>query len=91
MRVSKQIEIVLKAEFSPLRLSVINESHLHAGHAGDDGSGESHFRVEIVSGAFTGKTRLERHRMVQEALKDLQKSQIHALSIQAKTPDEDNS
>ena len=58
----------LAAAFAPARLEVINESHLHAGHRNSPGTGESHFRVLIVSEAFAGKSRLARHRLVNEVL-----------------------
>lgn len=80
---------ILGEALSPLRLEIHNDSHLHAGHAGDDGSGESHFRIIVVSPLFRGKTRVERHRMVFEAIpKEIQS--IHALSIQALSPEEIN-
>ncbi len=73
----------------PLVLDVVNESAHHAGHAGDDGSGESHFRVAIVSSAFAGKSRVERQRMVYALLADeLGSGALHALSVSAVTPDE---
>jgi len=73
----------------PSVLEIINDSKRHAGHAGDDGSGESHFNVLIVSLAFSGKTRVERQRMVYDLLADeMGKGSLHALSIKAITPDE---
>ena len=66
----------------------MNDSNRHAGHMGDDGSGESHFRVTVVSGVFTGKNRVERQRMVYDLLSDEMEGGIHALSIKALTPDE---
>lgn len=70
--------------FQPERLDVINESHLHAGHQGGavDGSGETHFRVRIVSAAFAGKMRLARHRAVNDALADELANGVHALAIE---------
>lgn len=77
----------LSAAFQPEQLDIVDESHLHAGHAGArDGGG--HFVVNIVSGAFEGKTPIARHRMVYDALGDTMKTEIHALSIKAKTPAE---
>jgi BolA family transcriptional regulator, general stress-responsive regulator len=67
---------------------VTNDSDRHRGHAGHDGSGESHFTVEIESPAFTGKSRLERQRAVNAALGDLLRERIHALAIRAKAPSE---
>ena len=76
----------LSQAFRPQTLDVIDESHLHAGHAGSHPDGESHFRVKIVSEAFAGKSRLDTHRMVNEALADELKSRVHALAIQASAP-----
>ena len=75
----------LIAEFRPLELSVEDESHLHAGHAGAAG-GASHFRIRIVAEAFRGKLPVARHRMIYAALGDLMKSEIHALAIDASPP-----
>ena len=72
----------------PLALKVVNESGHHAGHMGDDGSGESHFRVLVVSDVFTGKSRVERQRMVYDLLQYEMSNGIHALSVKAVTPDE---
>ena len=83
-----EIETRLTAALSPTRLNVINDSGNHAGHTGDDGTGESHFTVEIVSAAFTGVARLERQRMVNRALGDLPGQKVHALAIKAKAPGE---
>ncbi|HNH36699.1 MAG TPA: BolA family protein [Rhodocyclaceae bacterium] len=75
------------AALAPLRLEIVDESHLHAGHAGArDGGG--HFRVAIVAEGFRGQPTMRRHRMVYDALGPLMKREIHALSIIAKAPDE---
>lgn len=74
----------LEAALKPESLEVINESHLHAGHAGSPGTGESHFRVKITSAVFAGKSRLAMHQAVNKALKDELNGSIHALSIEAK-------
>ena len=76
----------LTRAFQPQLLEVIDESHLHAGHAGSHPDGESHFRVKIVSQAFAGKSRVDTHRMVNAALADELKSRVHALAIQASAP-----
>lgn len=76
----------LTRAFQPQSLDVIDESHLHAGHAGSHPDGESHFRVKIVSDAFAGKSRVDAHRMVNAALADEFKSRLHALAIQASAP-----
>jgi len=86
--VAQEIERLLEAALAPTRLAVINDSARHHGHAGDDGSGESHFTVEIESAAFAGKSRLERQRMVNRALGDLPGQRVHALAIKARAPGE---
>jgi BolA protein len=78
----------LEAAFAPQRLTVIDESHQHEGHGGWRQGGETHFRVDIVSEAFVGKTRLERHRLVNAALAEELAQRVHALAIAAKAPDE---
>ncbi|WP_226699048.1 BolA family protein [Qipengyuania gaetbuli] len=84
--VQQEMERLLTAAFAPTRLEVINDSAKHHGHAGDDGSGESHFTVVIEAPAFAGKSRLERQRMVNRALGDIPGERVHALSIQASAP-----
>ena len=78
----------LREALAPTRLEVINDSDKHRGHAGHDGSGESHFTVHIESPAFAGKSRLERQRAVNAALGDLMRERIHALAIRATAPGE---
>lgn len=73
----------LERAFAPVALEVIDEGPLHIGHAGE---GTGHFRVRIVSDAFAGKTRVQRHRRVYDALADLMGHGIHALAIEAQTP-----
>lgn len=72
---------------APQQLELIDDSHLHAGHAGAR-SGGGHYRLIIVSAAFSGKNTVTRHRLVYEALGDLMRNDIHALAIQARTPEE---
>ena len=86
--IAAEIERLLEAAFAPARLVVSNDSTKHHGHSGDDGSGESHFTVEIESAAFEGKARLERQRMVNRALGDLPGQRVHALAIKARAPGE---
>ena len=81
-----EMEQLLTAAFNPTRLAVINDSARHHGHAGDDGSGESHFTVEIESRVFAGLSRLERQRMVNRALGDIPGARVHALAIKASAP-----
>ena len=86
--VATEIEKRLLVELSPSSLNVINDSAKHHGHAGDDGSGESHFTVEIECAAFAGQSRLNRQRMVNKALGDLMQEKVHAMAIKAKAPGE---
>ena len=86
--VAQEIEALLTAAFAPTRLAVINDSAHHSGHMGDDGSGESHFTVEIESAAFAGVSRLQRQRLVNAALGDIPGQRVHALAIKAKAPGE---
>jgi len=96
MSIQASIENKLRQAFSPERLAVINESHLHAGHhhvdnghhAEFDGKGETHFRVRVVSTAFTGMSRIERHRAINAALSDELKGGVHALAIEPSAPGE---
>jgi len=78
----------LLAAFAPESLHVEDESHLHEGHAGHRPEGKTHFRLYIVSSAFRGKSRLERHRMINAALASELKGRVHALAIHAAAPDE---
>lgn len=86
--IEDEIRQRLTAAFSPTQLDVINDSARHHGHLGDDGSGESHFTVEIESTAFTGASRLQRQRMVNAALGDIPGQRVHALAIKARAPGE---
>lgn len=86
--VAIEIESRLRAALSPEYLAVIDDSETHRGHAGHNGSGESHFTVEIVSGRFTGQSRVARQRMVNAALADLLRDKVHALAIRARAPEE---
>lgn len=81
MTLQDEIYARLSAALDPTQLEVVNESHLHAGHAGDDGSGESHWRIEISSAAFAGKSRLARHRAVHAAIGADIMARIHALAL----------
>ncbi len=80
MSIESELIDRLTITFSPSRLEVVNESHKHAGHGGDDGSGESHFAVLIRADALAGLSRVARHRAVQKALGDLNQ-RIHALAL----------
>jgi len=85
-RIVKKIE----EAFAPERLAVINESHLHAGHHGGamDGSGETHFRVRVISGAFAGMSRIERHRKLNDLLSAEIADGVHALALEPAAPGE---
>ena len=85
-QVQQEMKTLLTKAFKPTRLEVINDSAKHSGHAGDDGSGESHFTIVIEAAAFADKSRLERQRMVNKALGDIPGERVHALAIQASAP-----
>ncbi|RYE02616.1 MAG: BolA family transcriptional regulator [Sphingomonadales bacterium] len=78
----------LTTALDPSHLEVINDSHHHAGHMGDDGTGESHWTVIVESPAFSGVSRVQRQRLINNALADLLASRIHALAIRARAPGE---
>ncbi len=84
---SNRIHELLQASLAPEELLVKDQSHLHAGHAGAQ-DGRGHFAVNIVSEAFEGKSRIQRHRIIFDALGDMMQTDIHALSINARTPSE---
>jgi BolA family transcriptional regulator, general stress-responsive regulator len=89
MSVEAKIRESLMLALRPTRLDLVNESELHAGHRSSPGSGESHFRVLVVSERFQGKSRIERHRMVNEALATELRKGVHALAIKALAPGEE--
>src|SRR5262245_49706945 len=86
MPMANTIHDKLTTAFSPQSLRIIDESHLHAGHAGHRPGGETHFRVHIVADAFKGKSRVERHRMVNQTLAAELAGGVHALAIHASAP-----
>ena len=89
MSLRESIETKLAAEFSPQRLTVMDESMMHAGHQPDiTGTGETHMRVQIVSQAFAGKSRVDRHRAINALLKPELDAGLHALAIEAAAPGE---
>jgi BolA protein len=88
MRTADTITKKLTEAFAPQSLKVEDESHLHAGHAGHREGGQTHYRVYIVAEAFKGKTRIERHRMINSSLSDELASGVHALAIHAAAPGE---
>jgi len=88
MRVADIIESKLTAAFAPQSVRVEDESHRHEGHAGHRPGGQTHFRVHIVADAFRGKSRVERHRMINDVLDAEIKGGVHALAIHASAPGE---
>ena len=88
MSVERDIRNKLTEAFAPEALEIVNDSHRHAGHAGSPGTGESHFTIKVVSAAFAGKSRLERHRMVNEVLSAELAGRIHALAVTALAPED---
>jgi BolA protein len=88
MQTKQRIAEKLTAAFQPQSLEVVDESHQHEGHAGHRPGGETHFRVYIVADAFHGKTRIARHRMINETLSGELAGRVHALAIHAKAPGE---
>ncbi len=87
-KVAQYIHSKLSEAFSPVSLEIVNESHLHAGHHGHDGSGETHLRIRIVSHVFGKMSRVERHRAINEIVQPKIDEGLHACAIEAKTPDE---
>jgi BolA protein len=91
MPVRERIAEKLTKAFAPHSLDVVDESHQHAGHAGHRPGGETHFRVTIVAEAFRGKSRVERHRMINQTLAGELAGGVHALAIHASAPAENAS
>jgi len=89
MRTAERITEKLTRAFQPTRLDVADDSAQHHGHAGSRPGGETHFRVEIVAAAFAGRSRVERQRLVYQALAEEMTSGVHALQLKTLTPDED--
>jgi BolA protein len=88
MLMKTQIADKLASTFAPQSLDVVDESHQHEGHAGARPGGQTHFRVHIVSEAFRGKSRIERHRMINQTLSGELAGGVHALAIHASAPGE---
>lgn len=85
--IADEMNTLLTDAFAPSRLEIINDSAHHAGHSGDDGSGESHFTVVIEASAFSGMNRLARQRAVIAALGDIVGERVHAVAIKASAPE----
>jgi BolA protein len=88
MRTDELITLKLTEAFAPESLTVVDESHQHEGHAGHRPGGQTHFRVYIVSEAFRGKSRIARHRMINDTLASELAGGVHALAIHAAAPGE---
>ena len=86
--VATEMHARLAAALSPTACTLIDESAHHAGHAGHDGRGESHFALDIESAAFAGKSRVARQRLVYAALGELMQERVHAMTIRARAPGE---
>lgn len=85
--IAQEMRQLLTAAFEPTQLDIVNDSARHHGHAGDDGSGESHFTIVIESARFSGLSRLQRQRMVNAALGDIPGNRVHAIAIKASAPE----
>ena len=88
MTARNRLLATLTEALQPVSLEVVDESHHHAGHGGWRPEGETHFRVKVVSAAFVGKSRVHRHRMVNDLAAAELRAGLHALTIEARTPDE---
>jgi len=88
MVIRQRMETKLRAALQPVRLDIIDDSHRHAGHGGAHPEGESHFHIQIVSAAFTGKSRVARQRLVYEVLAEELRERVHALTLETLSPDE---
>jgi BolA protein len=89
MRIAPVIQKKLEDGLAPARLVITDDSNRHAGHAGHNPQGESHFSIVVVSDAFTGKSRVDRHRMVNSLLAEELAGRVHALALTTLTPAED--
>lgn len=87
MSVAEEMHVLLTEAFAPARLAIINDSAKHSGHMGDDGSGESHFTIEIDAAAFANMNRLARQRAVIAVLGDIVGQRVHAVAIKAGVPE----
>lgn len=89
MRIAERIERKLREALDPHRLELADDSDKHEGHSGWQPGGETHFRLLIVSEAFSGRTRVERQRMVYDILREELRERVHALQLTTKAPHED--
>lgn len=88
MTVADTLRKKLESAFDPTGLDIVDESHLHAGHAGARPEGETHFKVTMVSPAFEGVARIQRHRLVHDVLAEELRDRVHALVLVLRTPNE---
>lgn len=88
MDMAKQIEDQIRNAIDVSNLTLINESEKHAGHAGDNGTGQTHFKLMVVSNDFSGLTRVQRQKLIMQQVKGLFSQGLHALSMTVKTPSE---
>ena len=86
MHMDDLIKHLIEENLNPVDFKLVNESHKHAGHAGDDGSGQTHYKLIVVSKDFTGKSRIERQRSVFEILQPAFSKGLHAVSMKLSTP-----
>jgi BolA family transcriptional regulator, general stress-responsive regulator len=86
--IAQEMRQLLEDAFAPTHLEIINDSARHRGHAGDDGTGESHFSIFVESSAFSGVSRLQRQRKVIAVLGDIPGNRVHAVAIKASAPDD---
>jgi len=84
--VAQEIAQKLEAEFQPKSLEILNESHLHAGHHGHDGAGETHLRIRIEADAFSSMSRIEMHRQINALVEPFMENGLHAIAIEASKP-----
>jgi BolA protein len=88
MTIADTMRTKLQSAFDPATLEIVDESHLHAGHMGARPEGETHFRVTIVSAAFSGLGRVQRHRLVHEVLAEELRDRVHALALLLRAPED---
>ena len=88
MTIAEIMQSKLEAALSPTTLEIVDESHLHAGHMGARPEGETHFRMTIVSPAFSGLNRVQRHRVVHEVVAEELRERVHALALVLRAPED---
>ena len=86
MHMDKLIKRLIEENFDPVEFELINESHKHVGHAGDDGSGQTHYKLMVVSSIFEGLSRIQRQRLVMDVLEGAFSKGLHAITMQLSTP-----